>query len=137
MSIVRAILEDNNVEASKKINEMILEHARRKIVEVKKMISVQEHMLPEDYGYEVVSIDESRFKIVRARVRKGKILRRHKEAEREGYTIRGGKVTKMKPAERRKRKLSQRKAAKKRKAKISRARVNMKKALRKRKALGI
>jgi len=136
MSIVRSILESNIVEAKKKIHESLLDHARRKIVDVKKMISAQEYMLPEDYGYELV-LDESRFKIVRARIRKGKILRRHKEASREGFTMRGGKVTKMKPQERRTRKLAQRKAAKKRKAKISRARVNMKKALRKRKALGL
>jgi len=75
-----------------------------------------------------VALDEAsnvqkmgRKKLVRARVRGGKIQRRKVVSAVKGYTIRGGKLTRMTTAERLKRKISQRKAKVKRKAKAARA----------------
>lgn len=78
-----------------------------------------------------------RTKIVRARVRGGKVQRRKKVSAVKGYTIRGGKLTRMPSSERLKRKIAQRKAKIKRKAKAARALIKRKRSLRKRKALGI
>jgi len=126
MNIVKHITSNNLVEAKQEIDDLLFEMAQQKLVEVRKMISVSDWV-----------IEEGRFKIVRAKVRNGKILRRHKEAAMDGFTMRGGKVTKMSPTERRKRRLSQRKGARKRKAKRVQTRVNTKKALRKRRSMGI
>jgi hypothetical protein len=93
---------------------------------------------------ELVSLEEAsnvqkmgRTKIVRARVRGGKVQRRKKVSAVKGYTIRGGKLTRMPSSERIKRKISQRKAKIKRKAKAARALIKRKRSLRKRKALGL
>ena len=91
----------------------------------------------------VVALDEAnvqkmgRTKLVRARVRGGKIQRRKKVSAVKGYTIRGGKLTRMTSAERLKRKISQRKGKIKRKAKMARALIKRKRSLRKRKSLGL
>ena len=78
-----------------------------------------------------------RVKIIRARVRGGKVQRRKKVSAVKGYTIRGGKVVRMSPIERRRRKLAARKAKVKRRAKLARALIKRKRSLRKRKSLGL
>jgi len=78
-----------------------------------------------------------RKKLVRARVRGGKIQRRKMVSAVKGYTIRSGKLTRMTAAERLRRKISQRKAKVKRKAKMARALIKRKRSLRKRKGLGL
>ena len=78
-----------------------------------------------------------RKKLVRARVRGGKVQRRKMVSAVKGYTIRGGKVTRMTSAERMRRKISQRKGKIKRKAKMARALIKRKRSLRKRKSLGL
>ena len=57
-----------------------------------------------------------RKKLVRARVRSGKIQRRKMLSAVKGYTIRGGKLVRMPATERLKRKISARKAKMKRRA---------------------
>jgi len=90
-----------------------------------------------------VALDEAnvqkmgRTKIVKARVRGGKIQRRKKLSAVKGYTIRGGKLKRMSSAERLKRRISQRKGKIKRKAKMARALIKRKRSLRKRKSLGL
>jgi hypothetical protein len=78
-----------------------------------------------------------RTNIVRARVRGGKVQRRKKVSAVKGYTVRGGKLTRMPSSERLKRKIAQRKAKIKRKAKTARALIKRKRSLRKRKSLGL
>jgi hypothetical protein len=82
-----------------------------------------------------------RTKLIRARVRtiKGKVTvqRRKKFSAVKGYTIRGGKVTRMTSAERLKRRISQRKAKIKRKAKSARALIKRKRSMRRRQSLGL
>ena len=78
-----------------------------------------------------------RKKLVRARVRGGKVQRRKMVSAVKGYTIRGGKLVRMPAKERLKRKISARKAKMKRRAKLARALIKRKRSLRKRAALGL
>ena len=78
-----------------------------------------------------------RKKLIRARIRGGKVQRRKVVSAVKGYTMRSGKLTRMTSAERLKRKISQRKAKVKRKAKAARALMKRKRSLRKRAALGL
>jgi len=80
---------------------------------------------------------EASFKIVRARVRGGKIQRRKKVSTRPGYTFRGGKLIRMSPAERRKRKLGARRGKIKRRSKMNRSNMKRARSNRKRNALGL
>lgn len=78
-----------------------------------------------------------RKKLIRARVRGGKVQRRKVVSAVKGYTIRGGKLTRMPATERLKRKISARKAKMKRRAKLARSLIKRKRSLRKRAALGL
>lgn len=78
-----------------------------------------------------------RMKVVRARVRGGKVQRRKRLSAVKGYTVRGGKLVRMSSAERLRRRISQRKAKIKRRAKLARALIKRKRSLRKRKSLGL
>lgn len=84
-----------------------------------------------------VKLEESRVKIVKARIRGGKVQRRKKVSNVKGYTIRGGKMTKMSSLERLHRKRGARKGKLKRKAKLARSLMKRKRSLRKRKSIGI
>lgn len=83
------------------------------------------------------ALSEANFKIVRARVRGGKIQRKRKVATRPGYTIRGGKLVRMSSSERLKRKMAVRKGKAKRKAKMARSMMKRKRSMRKRQSLGV
>jgi len=82
-------------------------------------------------------VKQGRAKIIRARVRGGKVQRRKKFSAVKGFTIRGGKMVRMSPAERRKRKMGARRGKLKRKAKMARAMMKRKRSLRKRAAIGL
>jgi hypothetical protein len=78
-----------------------------------------------------------RVKLIRARIRGGKVQRRKKVSAVKGFTLRSGKLTRMSPQERLKRKRGARRAKIKRRAKASRIRMKYQRALRKRKSLGL
>lgn len=78
-----------------------------------------------------------RLKVVKIRIRQGKIQRRKKVSAVKGYTVRKGKLTRMTPAERRKRRLGARRGKFKRKSKLNRTRVKLKRSLRRRKSMGL
>jgi len=78
-----------------------------------------------------------RKKLVKARVRGGKVQRRKVVSGVKGYTIRGGKLTRMSSAERLRRRISQRKAKVKRRAKLARSLLKRKRSLRRRQSLGL
>ena len=78
-----------------------------------------------------------RTKLIRVRVRKGKIQRRKKFSNVKGYTIRGGKLTRMLPAERRHRKIAMRRSKFKRRAKLNQSLRKRNISLRKRRAMGL
>ena len=78
-----------------------------------------------------------RTKLIRVRIRKGKVQRRIKKSAVKGYTIRGGRIVRMTPLERRHRKMAARRAKFKRRAKLTQAMRKRGMAIRKRKALGL
>jgi hypothetical protein len=82
-------------------------------------------------------LEEARIKIVKARIRGGKIQRRKKVSNVAGYTFRGGQLKRMSPMERRRRKLGQRKGKIKRKAKLQRSLIKRKRSLMRRKSIGL
>ena len=78
-----------------------------------------------------------RKKLIKARVRGGKVQRRKVVSAVKGYTIRGGKLTRMSSAERLRRRIAQRKGKVKRRAKLARALIKRKRSLRRRASLGL
>lgn len=82
-------------------------------------------------------LDEARIKILKARVRGGKIQRRKKVSGVEGYKLADGKLKRMSPAERRRRKLGQKRGKLKRRSKMRQALMKRKRSLRKRAAIGL
>lgn len=82
-------------------------------------------------------ISEARIKIIKARIRGGKIQRRKRVSNVAGYTLRGGKLKRMSMTERRKRRMGQRRGKLKRRAKLGRALMKRKRSLRRRKAMGL
>jgi hypothetical protein len=94
------------------------------------MTSVSDYMDSE-------KLDEARIAIVKARIRGGKIQRRKRVSNVPGFTLRGGKLTRMSASERRRRKLGARVAARKTKQKQSQSLRKRKLSLMKRSRLGI
>ena len=78
-----------------------------------------------------------RTKTFRVRIRKGKIQRRKKLSAVKGWTIRGGKMTRMSPVERRNRKMGARRSKAKRRAKLGQSLRKRVMSLRKRRAMGL
>jgi hypothetical protein len=78
-----------------------------------------------------------RTKLIRVRIRKGKVQRRVKKSAVQGYTVRSGKLVRMTPLERRHRKMAARRAKFKRRSKLKQAMRKRNIAIRKRKALGL
>jgi hypothetical protein len=78
-----------------------------------------------------------RKKLIRLRIRGGKVQRRKQFSAVKGYTIRKGKMVRIPPSERLKRKLGARRAKIKRRAKMARALLKRKRSLRKRRSLGL
>ena len=80
---------------------------------------------------------QGRTKVVKARVRGGKVQRRKRLSDVKGYTIRSGKLKRMTAQERLRRKRGQRVGKIKRKAKQARALMRRKRSLRRRASLGL
>jgi hypothetical protein len=80
---------------------------------------------------------QGRTKVVKARVRGGKVQRRKRLSAVKGYTIRGGKLKRMSAQERLRRKRGQRVGKIKRKAKQARALMRRKRSMRRRASLGL
>ena len=125
-NLVNLILTGKFDEAKRIIKEELNSIKENETVEYKKYVNGE-------IGSE---IEEARFKIVRVRIRKGKIERRKKVSTQKGFTFRGGKLTRMSPQEKRNRRISQRRGALKRRGKINRAQRKTKRSLRRKKALG-
>lgn len=91
---------------------------------------------------EMFEIDEAnvqkvgRMKLIRVRIRGGKIQRRTKVSAVKGFTMRGGKLTRMSSQERRNRKMAANKAKFKRRSKMRQSVIKRQRSLRRRKAMG-
>lgn len=78
-----------------------------------------------------------RTKLIRVRFRGGKVQRRVKKSAVPGFTIRGGKLTRMSPQERRHRKMAARRSKFKRRSKLRQSLRKRQISLRRRKAMGL
>lgn len=135
MSLVNCFLSGNLTEARKLIDEKIKELFEQKLEIIKNQIVKEES---EKLGLTEANIQKmGRTKLVRIRIRAGKIQRRKKFSFVPGYTIRGGRVVRMSSQERRHRKMGARRAKIKMRGKKSQILRKRKVSLRKRKAMGI
>lgn len=78
-----------------------------------------------------------RMKLIRARIRNGKVERRKKVSAVKGFTLRGGKLVRMSPSEKMHRKMGARRGKIKRRAKQARALIKRRRSMMKRKSLGL
>jgi hypothetical protein len=92
---------------------------------------------PTGINEEMEELDEARIKIIRARIRNGKVQRRKKVSNVVGYTFRGGKLKRMSASERRKRKLGAKRGRIKRRSKLNRTLQKRRRSLQKRARLGL
>jgi hypothetical protein len=153
--LINSILNKDFTTAKALVNEKLENIVEKKKLEVKKMIAAKK-VVEQDEDFmikhqhddrrerlkrgiteKVEQIDEARFKIVKARIRGGKIQRRKKVSTQPGMTFRGGKLIRMSPAERRRRKMGQRKGKLKRRGKMAMIKRRQKMSVMKRKRLGL
>ena len=123
------ILTNNLVEAKNELNERINELVQEKLTQIKLRVA---NDLAEGNIMKM-----GRLKVVRVRIRNGKVQRRKKLSAIKGYTTRNGKLVRMSPMERRNRKLSARRSKFKRRAKLRQSLRKRKMSLRRRGAMGL
>jgi len=137
-SLVSKLLSNNLVEARNELEEKIKSLVMEKLNQVRLRIAAE---LGDEFGVDLVTeanvMRMGRTKLVKVRIRKGKIQRRKKLSAVKGYTIRGGKLTRMSPLERRHRKMSAKRSKFKRRAKLRQSLRKRRISLRKRTALGL
>jgi hypothetical protein len=140
MSIASSIISDDYSGA-----KALLE-ARIEEIFYEKLEEIRERLVDEIYGDYEESLDESalhniqkigRAKLIKLRVRGGKVQRRKKLSDVKGYTLRGGQIVRMSTTERRNRKMAARKAKIKRRTKINQILRKRKISLRKRRNIGL
>ena len=78
-----------------------------------------------------------RIRLIKARVRAGKVQRRVRKSSVKGYVLRGGVLKRISTTERIHRKIAARRAKYKRKAKMARIVIKRKRSMRRRTMLGI
>lgn len=137
-ALVSKLLSNNLVEARNELEVKIKSLVMEKLNQIRLRIAAE---LGNEFGVDLVTeanvMRMGRTKLVKVRIRKGKIQRRKKLSAVKGYTIRGGKLTRMSPLERRHRKMSARRSKFKRRAKLRQSLRKRRISLRKRTALGL
>jgi hypothetical protein len=81
-------------------------------------------------------LEAARIKVVKLRVRGGKVERRKRVSNVPGFTLRGGKLTRMSPTERRRRKLGAKRAKIKKRAKMQQILRKRARSIKQRERLG-
>ena len=137
---VSKLLSNNLVEAKKELEEKIQSLVNEKINQMKLRIASEMYNDIDVYEEELTEgniLRMGRTKMIRVRIRKGKVQRRIKKSAVTGYTIRNGKMTRMSPLERRHRKMGARRSKFKRRAKLRQSLRKRKMSLRRRTAMGL
>ena len=135
MSLVNCFLSGNLTEAKKLIDERIKEIFEQKLEIIKERIVKEES---EKLGLTEANVQKmGRTKLIRIRIRAGKVQRKKKFSTVSGYTIRGGRLVRMSSQERRHRKMGARRAKVKLRSKKNQILRKRKISLRKRKAMGV
>jgi hypothetical protein len=137
---VSKLLNNSIVEAKEVLNQRIQDLVNEKVNQIKMRLTAE--MYDEDVEFEEELTEANiqkmgRTKLIRVRIRKGKVQRRVKKSSVAGFTIRGGRLVRMSPLERRRRKLAARRSKFKRRSKLKQALRKRALSLRRRKAMGL
>jgi len=130
--IVEKILSNKLIDAQSLLEDKIYEILEDKLTEIKARMALEMFDLDEGNIQKM-----GRTKLVKIRIRGGKVQRRKKVSGIKGYTMRGGRMIRMSPQERRNRKMAARKSKFKRRAKLGQALRKRKMSLRRRGSLGL
>jgi hypothetical protein len=136
-SLIDAILSNDLLEAKRILDERLDELADDALTDVKDDMALEMFDVDLDELEEGNIMKMGRTKMIRVRIRGGKIQRRKKLSAVQGYTTRGGKLVRMSPVERRNRKIGSRRSKFKRRAKLRQALRKRKMSLRRRSAMGL
>lgn len=141
MNLIEAILSKDFLEANDIIESKFLNLKEKQLVELKKQLVAEMFGEEIEYGDDT-EINEARFRIIRARIRRGKIQRRKKVSTNKNYTFRKvghgpAKLVRITATEHRHRRLGARRGKMKRRAKKARILQKRRRSLQKRKALGL
>jgi len=134
------ILSNKLNEAKKQLDKKIESLVNEKVNQLKVRIAAEMYHdfdIVEEELTEGNILRMGRTKMIRVRIRKGKVQRRVKKSAIPGYTIRNGKMTRMSPLERRHRKMSSRRSKFKRRAKLRQSLRKRNMSLRRRTAMGL
>jgi hypothetical protein len=140
-SFISKLLQNKVVEAKEVLDQHIQDLVNEKVNQIKMRLAAE--MYGDDVEFEEEDLNEAniqkmgRTKLIRVRIRKGKVQRRVKKSSVAGFTIRGGKLIRMSPLERRRRKLAARRSKFKRRAKLKQSLRKRALSLRRRKAMGL
>jgi len=129
---VSKLLAGSLVEARELLEDKLDELIEERLTEEKAKIALEMFDLDEGNVQRM-----GRMKLVRVRIRKGKVQRRRKVSGVKGFTLRGGKMIRMSPMERRNRKMAARRSKFKRRAKLGQALRKRKMSLRRRSSMGL
>jgi hypothetical protein len=130
--IVEKILSNKLIDAQSLLEDKIYEILEDKLTEIKARMALEMFDLNEGNIQKM-----GRTKLVKVRIRGGKVQRRKKVSGVKGYTMRGGRMIRMSPQERRNRKMAARRSKFKRRAKLGQALRKRKMSLRRRGSLGL
>ena len=137
--IVENILNKNYVEAKKHIIERMQSIIDQKIIVLKKIVA--ENLMekePEDEVLDEANVmRQGRVKLIKIRIRAGKVQRRVKKSAIKGFSFRGGKLKRISISQRMHMKRGQKRGALKRRAKMARSIMKRKRSIRKLKSLGV
>ncbi len=131
-NFVSKLLAGSLVEARELLEDRLDELIEERLTEEKAKMALEMFDLEEGNIQRM-----GRMKLVRVRIRKGKVQRRKKLSAVKGFTLRGGRMIRMSPMERRHRKMAARKSKFKRRAKLGQALRKRKMSLRRRNSMGL
>jgi hypothetical protein len=129
---VSKLLAGSLVEAREMLEDRLDQLIEERLTEEKAKIALEMFDLEEGNIQRM-----GRMKLVRVRIRKGKVQRRRKVSAVKGFTMRGGRMIRMSPMERRHRKMAARRSKFKRRAKLGQALRKRKMSLRRRSSMGL
>jgi len=136
-SLIDAIFSNDLLEAKRILDERLDELADDALTDVKDDMALEMFDVDLDELEEGNILKMGRTKLIRVRIRGGKVQRRKKLSAVKGYTTRGGKLVRMSPVERRNRKMASRRSKFKRRAKLRQSLRKRKISLRRRSAMGL
>lgn len=144
MQFVSKILAENVLDAKNILEGKLKQMVEDKLNHLKLRLAAEMFDdIGADVDFETEELSEGniqkmgRTKIIRIRIRAGKVQRRVKKSSVPGFTIRGGKMIRMSSMERRHRKMAARRAKFKRRAKMKQSLRKRRMSLRKRGNYGL